>query len=85
MLSIFEYDEEAHHKLLYEEGVEDVIERGKKIGLEQGVTQGENRLNQLNSILIDLGRIDDLKRATQDKSYQEQLMVELLPNELQNI
>ena len=22
MLSIFEYDEEAHHKLLYEEGVE---------------------------------------------------------------
>ena len=28
MLSIFEYDEEAHHKLLYEEGVEDGMERG---------------------------------------------------------
>ena len=28
MLSIFEYDEEAHHKLLYEEGVEDGIEQG---------------------------------------------------------
>ena len=61
--------------------MEDGIERGKKLGLEQG----ESRLNQLYSILIDLGRIDDLKRATKDKSYQEQLMVELLPNEMQNI
>ena len=80
MLSIFEYDEEAHHKLLYEEGVED--------GIERGMEQGEIRLarvNKLNSILIDLGRIDDLKRATQDKVYQEQLMAELLPEEMQNI
>lgn len=77
MLSIFEYDEEAHHKLLYEEGHE--------AGFEEGWKQGENRLNQLYSILIDLGRIDDLKRATKDKSYQEQLMVELLPNEMQNL
>ena len=28
MLSIFEYDEEAHHKLLYEEGMEAGMERG---------------------------------------------------------
>ena len=40
------------------------------------------RVNELNSILIEQGRIDDLKRSTQDKPYQEQLMVELLPNEL---
>ena len=73
MLSIFEYDEEAHHKLLYEEGVED------------GMKQGENRVNQLHAILIDMGRIDDLKRATIDKAYQEQLMSELLPGEMQNI
>ena len=30
MLSIFEYDEEAHHKLLFEEGVEAGRERGSK-------------------------------------------------------
>ena len=80
MLSIFEYDEEAHHKLLYEEGVED--------GMERERAQGELRLarvNKLNSILIDMGRIDDLKRATADKAYQEQLMNELLPEEIQNI
>ena len=76
MLSIFEYDEEAHHKLLYEEGVED------------GREQGERRLarvNKLHSILMDLGRLDDLKRATQDKAYQEQLMVELLPEEMKKL
>ena len=76
MLSIFEYDEEAHHKLLYEEGMED------------GIAQGEvrlSRVNQLYSILIDLGRLDDLKRATQDKVYQEQLMTELLPEETQSM
>ena len=47
--------------------------------------QGERRLNKLHSILIDLGRLDDLKRATKDKAYQEQLMIELLPAETQNI
>ena len=92
-MSIFEYDEEAHHKLLYEEGVEDGVERGKKLGLEEGIErgkklgleQGEIRLNKLYSILLDMGRLDDLKRATQDKAYQEQLMNELLPGELLNI
>ena len=41
--------------------------------------------DQLASILIDQGRIDDLKRATQDKAYQNQLMIELLPSEMQNV
>ena len=73
MLSIFEYDEEAHHKLLYEEG--------REAGLEQGEIR-LGRVNKLNSMLIDLGRLDDLKRATTDKAYQEQLIIELLPEEM---
>ena len=71
-VSIYEYDEELHFRTLYEEGRED------------GLEQGERRLarvNQLHSILIDLGRLDDLKRATEDKEYQEQLINELLPAE----
>ena len=83
-VSIYEYDEELHFRTLYEEGVEDGMERGKKLGLAQAESFLA-RVNELNSILIELGRIDDLKRATQDKSYQKQLMVELLPNEMQNI
>ena len=76
-VSIYEYDEELHFKTLFEEGVEK--------GRGQGMEQGKGCVNKLNSILIDLNRIDDLKRATQDKSYQEQLMIELLPEEMQNI
>ncbi|MCH5261124.1 MAG: hypothetical protein J1F18_15360 [Lachnospiraceae bacterium] len=72
-VSIYEYDEELHFRTLYEEGVEDGMERG------------ESRLNKLNSILIDMGRFDDLKRSTQDKAYQEQLIMELLPEEIRNI
>ena len=74
-VSIYEYDEELHFRTLFEEG------------REEGIEQGEIRLtrvNMLHSILIDMGRIDDLKRATQDKTYQEQLMSELLPDEMQN-
>ena len=79
-VSIYEYDEELHFKTLFEHGREE--------GFEQGLTQGERRLarvNKLNSILIELGRLDDLKRATTDQSYQEQLIAELLPNETQDI
>ena len=72
-MSIYEYDEELHFRTLYEEGVED------------GMEQGESRLNKLYSILIDMDRLDDLKRATQDKAYQEQLMMELLPEEIRNM
>ncbi|MCH5255531.1 MAG: hypothetical protein J1F41_11450 [Lachnospiraceae bacterium] len=45
---------------------------------------GEIRINKLNSILIDLGRFNDLKRATEDREYQEQLMVELVPEEIRH-
>ena len=67
-VSIYEYDEELHFKTLREEGRE----------------EGENRVNQLNSILIDTGRLDDLKRAAKDRTYQEQLMLDLLPEDMQD-
>ena len=76
-VSIYEYDEELHYKTLFE--------HGRKEGFEAGLELGERRLarvNQLHSILIDSGRLDDLKRATTDKAYQEQLIAELLPKEI---
>ena len=72
MLSIFEYDEEAHHKLLYEEGVEDGIEHGRKLGLEQG----ENRLVELLQSLMAAGRNEDVGRAIADPEYRKQLYLE---------
>ena len=70
-MSIYEYDEELHFRTLLEEGRE----------LRKNLL---SRVNQLTSMLIDLDRIDDLKRATQDRTYQEQLMEELLPEDGQN-
>lgn len=65
-MSIYEYDEKLHFETLREEGR----------------VQGVNLLNRLNSILIDTDRLNDLKRAAKDKSYQELLIKELLPEEL---
>ena len=75
-VSIYEYDEELHFKTLFE--------RGREAGLEQG-EHHLARVNQLNSILINSGKLDDLKRTTTDKAYQEQLIAELLPKEMQDI
>ena len=80
-VSIYEYDEELHFKTLRDEGYESGFSEGHEAGLKQG-ERHLARVNKLNSILIDLGRLDDLKRATQDKTYQEQLMVELIPEEI---
>lgn len=71
-MSIYEYDEELHFKTLFEEG--------REAGYAEGCEASLTRVNQLNSKLINIGRLDDLKRATQDRAYQEQLMAELLPS-----
>lgn len=91
-MSIYEYDEELHFRTLIEEGRELGREEGREMGREEGLEKGREegeihlaRVNQLHSILIDMGRIDDLKRATQDKAYQKQLMSELLPGEVRNM
>lgn len=47
----------------------------------EGRIEGETRINTL-SILINLNRFDDLKRAATGKDFQMQLMVELLPEEM---
>ncbi len=50
--------------------------------MEKLVEENTDRISTLNSILIDLNRLDDLKRATKDKDFQMRLMIELLPENL---
>ena len=45
-------------------------------GWEEGRTEGETRVNLLNSHLISEKRFDDLARATSDKLFQTQLYKE---------
>lgn len=59
----------------------EIMEKIAKEEREEGNIEGEARVNKLNSILIDMDRFDDVKRAAKDKVFQKQLMSELLPNE----
>lgn len=51
-------------------------EEAREEGRTQGQLQGEERINLLNRKLIDDGRLDELKRAAKDKSFQKQLLKE---------
>lgn len=43
-------------------------------GIEQGIEQGMDRLGALVGRLIDAGRLDDAKRASEDADYREALL-----------
>ena len=45
-------------------------------GIERGVELGVERINKLNTILLQNKRYADLERATNDKNFQQQLMSE---------
>ncbi len=60
----------------------EIMERIANEERNEGRIEGETRVNTLNSILINLNRFDDLKRAATDKEFQMQLMIELLPDEM---
>lgn len=55
-----EYNEQAH------------IDSEKQISMEEG----ENRVNQLNILLAEQGRTEDILKAAQDKEYQKKLFEE---------
>lgn len=46
--------------------------------IEKGIEQGAKQVNDLNMILLEQNRTEDLKRAAWDKEYQLKLMRELL-------
>lgn len=70
LFSNFEaYDVQANRREAKAEGLQE--------GIEQGIEQGIERTNKLTRILLEQNRTDDLKRATEDSAYQEQLFREL--------
>lgn len=53
-----------------------VENKGIIIGEKRGEKRGREMLNQLNAILLEQNRLDDLKRTLSDTAYQEQLLIE---------
>lgn len=62
--------------LTYEQETEMRCRRVREEALEQGIEQGIDRLGTLVSRLIDAGRLDDAKRASEDAVYREALLTE---------
>ena len=59
-----------------EELMHDELEERRRLGMQQGIQQGENRVNDLNMRLSKLGRTDDILKAAADKGYQRKLFQE---------
>lgn len=62
--------------LTYEQETEMRCRRAREEALEQGIERGMDRLGALVGRLIDAGRLDDAKRASEDAAYREALLAE---------
>ena len=49
------------------------IIEGEKIGRSVGIIEGEDRFARLVQLLISSGKLDDIKKATEDSSYRHEL------------
>ena len=63
-VSIYEYDEEKH------------MRQEREVSREEGRIEGAENVLELTRLLIAAGRLEDLKRATEDKAYSQVLFKE---------
>lgn len=63
-----EFDVDKYERTIRQEGIEE--------GIIQGVQQGINSANRLSKILLEQGRIEDLRRSLEDTAYQKELFRE---------
>ncbi len=68
---------ETESERLLREGMEKGIEKGMEKGIEKGINQGQDRILTLNNILLSENRIEDLRHATEDADYRNQLFEKL--------
>ena len=59
--------------------IEKFKEEGRLEGRLEGRTEERERINRLNVLLMDSGRLEDMKHAAENAEFQQKLMGELLP------
>ncbi len=72
-MSIYEYDDEAVKKLIAQDAYEDGVQEGIQQGIQQGIQEGESRFAYLSKRLLEAGRVEDLRRASEDMEYRNKL------------
>lgn len=58
-------------------GIDKGIQIGMQKGTQTGIQKGEDMFALLVKKLLDSGRMEDIKRVTEDRGYRQQLMKEL--------
>lgn len=53
------------------------MEDAQKVWYKEGVQEGEERINRLNRILAEQGRVEDIAKVICDEEYRKKLMKEL--------
>ena len=53
------------------------IQKGIEEGIEKGIAQGEDTILSLMKYLLSNGRMEDARRATEDKAYRSKLLDEI--------
>ena len=67
---------EQYRQKAFREGIEEGMEKGMEEGMEKGVESGKQRMALLMGILVEKGRVEDIKKAAGDKLYLESLLSE---------
>ena len=62
----------------FSDGFNDGFNDGNSKGIEQGKQEMQAKINHLNILLTEAGRMDDLVKAAHDTNYQEELLKEFL-------
>lgn len=53
------------------------MEDAQKVWYKEGVQEGEDKINRLNRLLAEQGRVNDIAKAACDEKYQKRLIEEL--------
>lgn len=60
----------------YERTISSLYKSGHRNGMQEGMRQGEIRINQLYSRLMEEDRMEDMRRAVREPVYQQKLLQE---------
>lgn len=72
----YQSDEEVVYNMTLEEEYLRRETKAERKGRAEGRAEATDRLNKLNNLLLDAGRMDDLKKSLNDSAYQQQLLAE---------
>ena len=76
MCEVLDYREKRGEERGEKRGEQRGMQRGMQRGIQRGIERDRRVLNRLNDLLLEDGRIEDLKRSTKDSDFQQKLLDE---------